>query len=430
MIARTAAYAAIAGLLAAVAFHVGGNDAAAEWWGDFTFFAGLAACAATLLEMRPLPADPPVLIVTQDDLAVFSGYSRRIGFIADSARRLGLEVVVIGFASRDPAIRAHTLHGAGIRGRLRALALGLDFAFRRRPRTVVLTSVGAPYHALYAIALTALGCRVVYDCHDPVVEIWGEIFSHDRRLMALHPWIVAMERLMDRVASRTIVPSRATEEQLHLRGWRGPIARVYNVHGIADPGMPGPAPLVLRSLEGWQDATIVQYVGGLQRGLRGLEDQFAALALARAQGVNVRFVVIGFGDEAYVRQLARPLQRDDAVRIFTAMPPGPLRALSAQCDVAISSEAIGYGVQSKFFEALDQGIRVVAIDDGRVLSTLFGDLLTYYDGSPSDLARVLAERPRPLTELERIRAREILQRLVHESIDGIAISFSQEPATT
>jgi len=355
-----------------------------------------------------------VLYVAQDDLSKNSGYAFRIDRIRSALETAGCSVVVLGFCSDVPVIASDARRTRSPLRRLWPLWQGLA----RSADCVVITSIGAPYNGLYALALRCIGKRVIYDLHDPVIYSLPEVFGRSPAMRLAMRWVGLSERLVDRVAVATFASSRRAAELYAAWGWRGPIGIAYNIR--ADANAAAPFASRLREEFGWRGSTVVVYAGGWQKNVRGLERQIAAAIEARARGADVVVLLVGFGDRAAFERLGASLAAAGALRFLADVPPERLDGILKECDVALSCEPVGYLMQSKYFDYLTAGVRVAAIDDGRDLIELFGDLVERFDGTTAGLAAYLAGSPQRLADDEVARARAIARALDRATAEAVA----------
>ena len=121
--------------------------------------------------------------------------------------------------------------------------------------------------------------------------------------------------------------------------------------------------------------------------------------------------MLGLRDGTYFEELGRSLIHDNALQILDDVPPAEMTTVLQQCDVAVSSEPVDYLMQSKYFDYLCNGVRVVAINDNRDLTRTFGSLVDTYDGTTSGLASYLAGRPARMTGAQAQQARDLTREL-------------------
>lgn len=367
-----------------------------------------------------------IVIISQEDLARPCGYNRRLDFIAEVLISANEQVYVIAPTSGGSPIISHgsvvALRRRGALGNALAVFRALAVIILRRPKTVVLTSIGSLYNGMLAttIALLSSG-RIVYDCQDPVVEILGELYGQSILVRFALAVVSIQQRMLDAATYVTLVVGKSQESLMRASGWRGAVLPVLNVHGVGKQGNANRTKL--REKLGWQSSKIVVYAGGLQR-WRGITVQIEAVALARKLGTDVRLLMLGFHDQEDLRLCAKGLGlSEDAVCILDAVGPTELYDILATCDFAVSSESLKYGMQSKIFDYLANGVRILSIDDGRDINLYFGDFFRYFDGTPHDLARHLSVLPGRMTPAEQTAAQEKLTGLRDEASANIRRAF-------
>lgn len=362
----------------------------------------------------PIGRSLRVLYVAQDDLSKNSGYAFRVDRIRRALEAAGCTVTVFGFCSDVPVIPCAARRSRSPLRRLWPYWQGLV----RYADCVVITSIGAPYNGLYALALRLAGKRVIYDMHDPVIYSLPELFGRGLPMLLAMHWIRLSERLLDRTAVAAIASSRRAAELYAAWGWRGPIRVAYNIR--TDARAPALAGSPLREEFGWRDSTVVVYAGGWQRNVRGLERQIAAATEARTRGADVVVLLVGFGDRVYFERLGARLIAAGALRFLDDVPPERLDGILQECDVALSCEPVGYLMQSKYFDYLCCGVRVAAIDDGRDVIEAFGALVERFDGTVAGLAEYLAGAPERLAIDEVTCARAVTHALDRTTDDAVA----------
>lgn len=358
--------------------------------------------------MDALGRRPRIVYITQDDLSKHSGYAFRVDRLRRAFEEACASVEIVGFASKEAVIEATVVRSAAAYGRAWALWQGLvkpaDFA--------VITSIGAPYNGIYSLLLRLAGKCVIYDLHDPVLFSLPEAFGKGTMMSVALPFVALSEMLVDRSAIATIAASPSAIRLYKKQRWRGPMKLAYNVRAVLAGSRKTQD---IRRRYGWEHATIVVYAGGLQRGVRGLEQQVAAVTGARSRGAPVVLLLVGFKmlgrHSGFFEELGEKLIHENALQMLGDVPPAELAGILQQCDVAVSSEPISYLMQSKYFDYLCYGVRVVAVDDGRDLADVFGELIDRYDGTTLGLTDYLAGQPRRMTEAQTMRAREITRAL-------------------
>lgn len=371
-----------------------------------------------------------VIIISQEDLAKQCGHNRRLDFIARALSDAGAEVFAVGPSSGGPP----TINGTNIAALrkpppprfLWVILRSLVEIVRRRASAVLITSIGAPYNGtLAALIKTVLRRRVVYDCQDPVIEILSELYGHGALLRLTMPLVLRQQRILDRAVTTTLIVGKSQEALMRSNGWIGTLLHVFNVHGGIAAGDAGRS--AFRQQYGWESSKVVIYAGGLQR-WRGLDLQIDGIARARAKGADVRLLILGFNEQQDLQQRCAALGlAQEAVVIAQAVPADELYDILADCDYAISSEALTYGMQSKIFDYLVNGVRVISIDDGRDINHYFGDFFRYFDGTAEGLAQSLIETPPRMAGEEQSAAAERLRHLWDLSRANAAQAFGIDP---
>jgi hypothetical protein len=367
---------------------------------------------------RLTPKRLRVVYVTQDDLSKNSGYVFRVDRLRRAIEAAGHSVEVVGFSSGEPVIESTVRRSTSPMRRLWPLLAGL----LRPADCVVITSIGAPYNGIYSVVQRLLGRRVVYDCHDPVLATVPRLYNLGILRPLIMRYIAFSEYIVARCADVTFAAAPSQAQELRALHDGRSVVLFYNI-GPSSNGYRAPATRI-REEAGWGDATVVVYAGGLQPIVRGIEPQVEAVRRARAAGVRVSMLVLGFGNRLFVERLAGSLISDGTVRIEDDVPPDQLRAALEQCDVAISSDPWRYGMQSKIFDYLRSGVRVFAIDDDRDVVRTFPSLVQRYDGTVDDLVRVLMRRPNRLSETERIQATELIASMERASHEEVSRAFA------
>lgn len=425
MIRRWLAAFGITLLLIAIAAHLTQHEDAAENLGNLVFLVLVLLAGIALLSPRRhrAPGDPlDITYVSQDDLSKHSGYTYRVERIANAMRDLGHRVTVVGFATKTPAIEAQWVRLGWKLGRI----VAVFNAFFRQSDAVVITSMGAPYNGWFALAVRMTGRDVLYDSQDPVIEILVALLGKHGYMRPSLAYFRVLERLMDRCAVATLVAGPMEIELLRARDWRGPLRTYYNINEAALAAPEPASDLPIRP--GWEKAAIVVYVGGLQREMRGIEAQIEAVALARDKGADVRMLLLGFGERAYFEAKAAELLLQDAAAFVSDVPYERLLRVLSTCDFAVSSEPLRYGAQTKMFDYVATGVQLIAVDDDRDVTRMFGDLVALYDGTTADLARRLVQLAGKRSPEERARRRAaglaLLRKLVPESRANLAASLA------
>lgn len=307
----------------------------------------------------------------------------------------GCEVGVVSLASsKTDNVGGVQLHRSPptYRGMLSAAGVTIREVFRRRPGLLVCTSLGAPFNPLITLAARMLGVPVLFDCQDPPTETMKLLFGNTVKGRALSSLVAVGDRILRRCVCWTFSVSAGVDDILRGHGWRMPIYRFYNDHGL-DSVIADTPPFGLRRLYGWEDAAVVIYAGGMQPKIRGIETQIEAVALAQEEGANVKFVAFGNGDTAPFRRLAQSLGVEQHVEFHDAVRRDELQAALSEADAAVMS-TLPFALPSKVFEYVACGLRVICDDSNRDILRAFPDCTTTFDGTPGSLAKVLLHLPR------------------------------------
>jgi glycosyltransferase involved in cell wall biosynthesis len=209
-------------------------------------------------------------------------------------------------------------------------------------------------YAALAAARRQGGARVVYDCHDLLLDSGTGL---GRPEWALAVMGAVQQRWLARVdATITVSPGLATE--LTRLGAPSPLV-LRNCPPLAD-GIDDDGRL-RRTVGARDDEQIVLYHGALIA-RRGIE---LLLRLADEPGLDgARFVFMGFG--RLEDEIGRVAARNARVHLLPAVPPEELRAwlVGADVGVAVYEETPNYraGLPNKLFECLMAGVPVVASD--------------------------------------------------------------------
>lgn len=374
-----------------------------------------------------------VLVCANDDLTDSSGITRYVDFIGRSLIEAGHEPLIVGYArsgasslSTPAELRPYTRHGIA---KLRTAFATLARARSGSYPLVALTQLGAPLNAPLALLLRAFGKKLLYICMDPPPETYPAVFPNSKAVRFAAPLLRFSESIVDRCSAATFTVSPGVDRMLRARAWRGRIRRFYNVHGTDVPAPAEDAPSPFDSQ--WEGDPIVVYVGHLQPGFRGIEEQIDAVAAARGRGARVRLAVVGRGDADFVRERAAALGIEDSVRIIPTMPPERLSELMNHCDAAVFA-SLPFALPSKVFEYLAHGLRLFAIAGPTDVNELLGDLVERYDGTPEGLANAFAGLSKRTAQEKRAAARAVAQKLAGlraESVEALLDEVARlEPA--
>jgi glycosyltransferase involved in cell wall biosynthesis len=224
--------------------------------------------------------------------------------------------------------------------------------------------------------------------------------------------------LFDRLATATFVVSHGMANMMRARGWRSPLRYFYNTHsGMAFvSGSITAAPITLPD----DDVFVIVYEGGLQRHVRGIEEQFDALALALSQHPNLMLWLVGAGELDYFRALAREMGLERHVRIDDTVDPSVLNAILERADLAVWN-GIVVGLPSKIFDYIAHGIPVLSRNDDSDVNSVCRSFVKLYGTSAGDLAQAISVFCSQGTHKRESRARgaaegdEFIMRLHRES---------------
>lgn len=226
-------------------------------------------------------------------------------------------------------------------------------------------------------------------------------------LSGVHPAIVWWQHLipeghwMDRVATAlpTTAVGASSEASASAQRRQRPVRRTFCVHpGIDVPAVSSPA-LSRADLGLREDAVVVVVVGRLQP-WKGQDRALRAVALLRAESLDVQLLIVGgaaFGFDvdygAGLRTLADELGLSAHVT-FTGQVPSAHPYLSIS-DIALNaSESEPFGIV--VLEAMASGVAVVAVNAAGPAEILRHgeDGLLVPDGSPESLAGALGRLAR------------------------------------
>ncbi len=370
-----------------------------------------------------------VLVILMADIDLPHGYTGHVQHVIDTLRSGGHTVRVVGYSTTRPRITA-TETIAPFTGRstpLRVIGLAAREMFAGKADAAVITSVGATYN-VFLIALCKLaGVKIVYDCHDPIVESLQISYSDRPGVKALIGLLRFTDFLFDRLAAATFVVSRGMTEMMRARGWRSPLDYFYNTHsGMAFlSGKVQPAKVPLPD----DDVMVVVYEGGLQRYLRGIEEQMEACAAAIARGARILLWLVGNGEPEYFRDLARQMNIEQHVRIDDTVDPATLGAILDRADVAVWN-GIVVGMPSKIFDYIAHGIPILSRNDESDVNAMCSQFVRVYGNTPEELARDLFAfwesegTERSLKQRRTNAGREFIERLHRESEENLLKAFN------
>jgi glycosyltransferase involved in cell wall biosynthesis len=361
-----------------------------------------------------------VLVVLSADVDLPHGYTGHVGHVIDTLREAGHRVRVVGYSSTRPRLTdseaiipfsGRSTHFNVIRQAAREL-------FGSKVDAAVITSVGATYNVALIALCKLAGVNIIYDCHDPIVESLGISYRDHPAVKALIAFLRFTDFLFDRFAAATFVVSPGMVRMLRARGWRSPLRYFYNTHsGMAFlTGAVTPGGIELPS----EDVMVVVYEGGLQKYVRGIEEQLEACAIAIRRGARLMLWLIGHGHPDYFYDLARQLGIEQHVRIDDTVDASTLTAILNRADVAVWN-GIVVGMPSKIFDYIAHGIPILSRREDSDVNAICAQFVKIYGDSPEELARELFAAWEHETEERRLKDRrtaagaEFISRLHRES---------------
>lgn len=270
--------------------------------------------------------------------------------LAKALRDIGHEVTLVGKFDSKGTWEGMPLRGArGFPARMRTFAfalVALTACISRSPDLVVSTHLN--FGPLAVLVRHFLRIRFIVVAHG--IEVSAKL--SESRKSALHAadavWAVSdwtQQRLIEllgiRAGSVSILPNTIDESRF-------------------TPGEPAPA--LLRRYGIARDEKVLLTVARMSsdEGYKGYDRLLVALSRIRAAGRNVRFLVVGAGDErSRLESLARDVAVTDAVTFTGFVPDEELADHYRIADVfAMPSTGEGFGIV--FLEALACGTPVVA----------------------------------------------------------------------
>lgn len=228
------------------------------------------------------------------------------------------------------------------------------------------------------------GAALVYDSH----ELWRRRNRHGELRPLARVVDAFQERRLIGRADLVITVSPGIQTWLQRRyDLRAPVEVVRNVP-LRRQVREGPP---LRELASLSDERIVMYTGRITSG-RGLEETVDALAELPE---HVVLVLLGYGDDLFVRQLHHRADRRGVahrVRQVPPVTPDQVAAVASQADcalVAIEPVCLSYyyTLPNKLFEAIQAGLPVLASDlpDMRTIVEGYGIGRLFRTGRPGEV---------------------------------------------
>ncbi len=245
------------------------------------------------------------------------------------------------------ALPAGVYQEPALHGRLRYATTALLATRRYRPRIIF---NGHLYHGPLSARLARLSkARLVSQLHG--TEIWGDLRSdHRKALEQSHLVLVVSHDTRDKVLAKTgLDPAR--------------VAVLHNTVGREfTPGNRQQA----RAQFGLGDECVVLTVARLdaRKGYKGHDRIIPAVARLRREGLNVRYLVSGIGDDQpRLALLAQQCGVAEHVNFLGKVPRQDLPALYRAADLfALPSRGEGFGIA--FLEAMACGTRAIGLKVG------------------------------------------------------------------
>ncbi|WP_298267847.1 glycosyltransferase family 4 protein [Geobacter sp.] len=242
---------------------------------------------------------------------------------------------------------------------------------------------------LGAFLKKVLGVPLVFDCQG---SLTGELADHGfaREGSLLFRFFALLERWINRSADAVITSSTAGRADL-VKRWGVAGEKVTALIDGVDTAVfrPYPRDEVRRRLGIAPDVPLVVFLGVLNR-YQGIDTLLSAAVLLKSQGIGIRFLVMGFPDEAY-REKARELGVGAMVTFTGRIDYAKAPACLSAGDMAVSPKISLTEANGKLFNYMACGLPTVVFDTP-VNREILGDAGVYARfGDAADLAERLAE---------------------------------------
>lgn len=274
------------------------------------------------------------------------------------------------------------------------------------------------------------GIPHLYDMHSSLPEQFENFGRFD------WPPVVGIFRALERytLAGSDAVIAICSDLESHVRGvgYEGPVAVIENTQGAAE-GRPDPGEIgTLRKELDLGTSRVAVYTGTFEpyQGLDLLIE--AASLLRRADGDDVRFVLVG-GDEERIASLRRAAERAGVADLFDLLPPVPperVPAFHRLADVLVAPRTRGSNTPLKIYDYLRSSRPIVATSIPAHTGVLDHGTAELVNASPQGIAsgitRVLSDpqRARSITRSARKLARvEYSEEAYRESLAGLLREF-------
>lgn len=343
-----------------------------------------------------------VLYVAMTDISANSGAAGRVRAIARDLERRGAHPVLLGMGRGRSNESEIQVAASGIRGRVRIAREAFELAKLGMFDCVILSSFGSPLNPVLANAIARLGVPLAYDCHDPPIETLPLLFDRGVFSKSLGALVKALDPMLRRTVRCVLSVSPGVDRLLQEHGWHMPIYRYYNSHSAKKfKNNTDRSYQVLRSRAGWSSSTIIIYVGALQPGLRGIEDQLVGVAKARFAGCDAKFASFGGGDARSFVRLAHDLGIAEHVFFSPPIDQGRLPAVLAESNAAVLA-TLPFALPSKLFEYVAAGLTILCSEETRDVCALGGDLVLPYSNGSAGLASAICHIQKKEPDANRI----------------------------
>ena len=242
----------------------------------------------------------------------------------------------------------------------------------------------------------SLDVPLVLEVNAPLVEE-----QREQRGLSLPLTAEESQRWIFSQADELLVVSRWLRDYAVERG--AAPERVTVVPNAADPELfrPPEGPSALRRKLGWEDCTVLGFVGAMKP-WHGVGTLVEALAELETPGSGFRLLLVGDGPElAATRERVRTLGLEGAVHFAGSVPHQEIQEWLAAVDIAVAPYAAGapaYFSPVKLFEYMAMGLPVVCARIGQTEEIIaHGRTGWLYDasqrGALADTVRRLAREP-------------------------------------
>ncbi len=352
------------------------------------------------------------------------GYVGHFRMLVTLLSNAGCEVRVIGPALNSPVLPfVWKRISAGRLGPLRAAAYFLGAIFKVRPDAITFGSAGAYLNPLFALVSRLAGVKVLYDCQDPALEAASRPFEKSPLVGWIRLGLRSAEWLLARTVTTTLTVSPGLARILRSRNWTGRIEMFYNVHNAIEcrDAVPGTTNLLPPS---WRGAIVLVYIGGMQPGFRGLEEQIEAVKIARRAGRDIRlFAVCGSGFPEAFSDLVEPLVLENAYSLARNYSPLQVAQVIAESNIAVN-KTLSYALPSKVFEYIAGGLTILSADVPSDVNDMCREFIVLYPDTVADLANALCGLEGRDRAPQRMSAKHFIERLWGHNV-AVIESFVQ-----